>query len=149
MSQDNKGWHNIPVSASHLKDEAEQALKKDIGRALAELIKNSVDSINRAKNHGENPSDTVNVSYEYILRKMKFKCLDNAEGMDSKRLEKAARHGEKMAGLSEGEAVHGLFGAGLKHVMCSMENAQTVTIRDGKLSRCLFFLDKQHEFYNT
>lgn len=138
MSQDNKEWHNIPVSASHLKDEAEQALKKDIGRALAELIKNSIDGINRAKNHGENPSDIVNVSYEYILSKMKFECLDNAEGMDSKRLEKAARHGEKMAGLSEGEAVHGLFGAGLKHVMCSMEDAQTFTIKNGKLSRCLF-----------
>ena len=134
MNENIRERHRIPVSVNHLKGEAELALKKDIGRALAELIKNSVDGINRAKKHNENPSNIVNINYGYILSKIKFEILDNSEGMTGEKLEEATRHGEQVSGLNEGEEVHGLFGVGLKHVMCSMEDAKTTTIRNKK--RC-------------
>lgn len=131
--------HKIPVAARHLKREAETALKKDIARALAELIKNSVDSINRGLENNENVSKKVKIEYSDSFNVTKFNIRDNAEGMSGEWLEKAARHGEKVSGFEEGKHVHGLFGVGLKHVMCSMDEAKTISIRDNKLSRCLFF----------
>ena len=131
--------HKIPVAARHLQKEAETALNKDIARALAELIKNSVDSINRGVDNGEKVSNKVKIEYSGILKTLKFGITDEAEGMNGEWLEKATRHGEKVSGFEEGKHVHGLFGAGLKHVMCSMEEAKTLTIREGKLSRCLFY----------
>src|SRR3989344_3388692 len=97
--------HKIPVAAKHLQRESELALKKAIPRALAELIKNSVDSINRGTKRGEVVSPKVRIAYKSMLGKIEFEISDEAEGMDLEMLDKATRHGEQVSGLHEVERV--------------------------------------------
>jgi hypothetical protein len=101
------------------RQQADQAIKKEVVRALVELVLNSDDSYRRLESRGETPSGKIDIYVDRRPRRRESRIMvsDRAEGMDADRMDRGVGgYGEDMAGPN----VRGFFGRGLKDAIIGM-----------------------------
>lgn len=121
--------------------QADQAIRKDVLRALVEIITNSNDSYSRLEDKG------VQVSGEIIIdvwRKHKnsvIRVRDFAEGMDDMHMDRVVgTYGEATSGLKEDLHVRGMWGRGLKDAIFGLGYGYVNSIHDDMLYRSSLLL---------
>ena len=86
------------------RQQADQAIKRDVIRALVELITNSDDSYRRLESRGKEVDGRIMIE---VLRKRQqsvFRVTDYAEGMDGNALDQALGvYAEDTSGFTEGQ----------------------------------------------
>jgi len=123
--------------------QADQAIRKDIVRALVELITNSNDSYNRLEGNGISTTSEIFIEIQRKNQNSVLKVRDFAEGMTVDDLNrKAGRYGEATSGFTEGKSVRGLWGRGLKDSFFGLGHGYINTIRDNSFSKCGLGVDE-------
>lgn len=121
--------------------QADQAIRKDVLRALVEIITNSNDSYSRLDDAGLPVSGEIIID---ILRKRKnsvIRVRDFAEGMDDARMDVVVgTYGEATSGLKEDLHVRGMWGRGLKDAIFGLGYGYVNSIRNDKLYRSSLLL---------
>ena len=111
------------------RQQADQAIKKDLIRALVELIKNSDDSYRRLENRGVSPDGRVLVEVCRRRQGSFVRVIDYGEGMDGLSLDRALGvYAEETSGFTEGEPVRGYFGRGIKDAILGLGEGTVVGI---------------------
>lgn len=117
--------------------QADQAIRKDIVRALVELITNCNDSYNRMEDAGVATTGKIIIEVQRKYSNSVLRVCDNAEGMTPDDLDKKVlRYGEATSGFKEGQSVRGLWGRGLKDSFFGLGHGCVNSIRDGLFNRC-------------
>ena len=120
-----------------LRQEAEQAIRKDIIRALVELITNSDDSYRDLEKAGHNHSGKIIIDVATIDKKKRIRIRDEAEGMSLEKLINVLKEygGTQSSSYSEEGAINrGLFGRGLKDSIIGLGDAKIVSFHAGYFS---------------
>ena len=121
--------------------QADQAIRKDILRALVEIITNSNDSYSRLEDAGLPASGEIIID---ILRKHKnsiIRIRDFAEGMDDTHMDKVVgTYGEATSGLKEDKHVRGMWGRGLKDAIFGLGYGYVNSIKGDSLYRSSLLL---------
>jgi len=121
--------------------QADQAIRKDILRALVEIITNSNDSYSRLEDTGMPVSGEIIID---IWRKRKnsvIRVRDFAEGMDDIHMDKVVgTYGEATSGLKEDKHVRGMWGRGLKDAIFGLGYGYVNSIRGDYLYRSSLLL---------
>ena len=121
--------------------QADQAIRKDVLRALVEIITNSNDSYSRLEDAGSPVSGEIIID---IWRKRKnsvIRVRDFAEGMDDVHMDKVVgTYGEATSGLKEDKHVRGMWGRGLKDAIFGLGYGFVTSIRAGSLYRSSLLL---------
>jgi len=114
--------------------QADQAIRKDVLRALVEIITNSNDSYSRLEDADLPVSGEIIID---IWRKHKnsvIRVRDFAEGMDDARMDKVVgTYGEATSGLKEDKHVRGMWGRGLKDAIFGLGYGYVNSIRGDML----------------
>src|SRR5579859_3436043 len=117
--------------------QADQAIRKDVVRALVELITNCNDSYNRMEDAGVTTTGKIIVEVQRKHSNSIIRVSDNAEGMTPDDLDKKVlRYGEATSGFKEGRSVRGLWGRGLKDAFFGLGQGYVNSIRDVSINRC-------------
>lgn len=121
--------------------QADQAIRKDVLRALVEIITNSNDSYTRLEDAGANVSGEIIID---IWRKRKnsvVRVRDFAEGMDDVHMDKVVgTYGEATSGLKEDKHVRGMWGRGLKDAIFGLGYGYVNSIQGNTLYRSSLLL---------
>jgi hypothetical protein len=121
--------------------QADQAIRKDVLRALVEIITNSNDSYSRLEDAGIPVSGVIIID---ILRKHKdsvIRIRDYAEGMDDVRMDKVVgTYGEATSGLKEDKHVRGMWGRGLKDAIFGLGYGYVRSFQGGTFYRSSLLL---------
>ncbi|MBK9924410.1 MAG: hypothetical protein IPP66_03880 [Anaerolineales bacterium] len=121
--------------------QADQAIRKDVLRALVEIITNSNDSYSRLEDKGHKVGGEIMID---VWRKHKnsiIRVRDFAEGMDDKRMDKVVgTYGEATSGMKEDLHVRGMWGRGLKDAIFGLGYGYVISIRDEILYRSSLLL---------
>ena len=116
--------------------QADQAIRKDVLRALVEIITNSNDSYSRIDDSGKTASGEIMID---VWRKHKnsiIRVRDFAEGMDDTRMDKVVgTYGEATSGMKEDLHVRGMWGRGLKDAIFGLGYGYVNSIRNDILYR--------------
>jgi len=95
--------------------QADQAIRKDVLRALVEVITNCNDSYSRLEHAGEPVSGEIVIDIKRKHKNSLIRIRDHAEGMNDERMDKVVgTYGEATSGLKEDKHVRGMWGRGLK-----------------------------------
>ena len=128
--------------------QADQAIRKDMVRALVELITNSNDSYHRLEEAGIETSGLIIIE---IQRKMKngiLRIRDYAEGMDADTMNQAVgTYGAPTSGFLEGQSVRGLWGRGLKDSFYGLGHGTVTSIKDGYFYQSHLFIEDGAPMY--
>jgi len=121
--------------------QADQAIRKDVLRALVEIITNSNDSYSRLEDAGLHASGEIIID---VLRKHKnslIRVRDFAEGMDDVRMDRVVgTYGEATSGLKEDMHVRGMWGRGLKDAIFGLGYGYVNSIKGDNLYRSSLLL---------
>jgi len=121
--------------------QADQAIRKDVLRALVEIITNSNDSYSRLEDAGAHVSGEIIID---VWRKRKnsiIRVRDFAEGMDDAHMDKVVgTYGEATSGLKEDKHVRGMWGRGLKDAIFGLGYGYVSSIRENYLYRSSLLL---------
>ena len=91
--------------------QADQAIRKDVVRALVELITIGNDSYQRMEDARVATTGKIVIELERKHSNSVLRVCDNAEGMTADDLDKkVGRYGEATSGFKEGRSVRGLWG---------------------------------------
>jgi hypothetical protein len=111
-----------------------EAFKNDPFRIIIELIKNSADSYTRLEKKGQ-AQPPFEIMVRVHCRKKSppsVEVIDNAEGMDSKKLKEALKYGTQTSMGEDVEAITSAEkGIGLKDAMMALEGNWLITINNG------------------
>ncbi|MBN8579893.1 MAG: ATP-binding protein [Anaerolineae bacterium] len=117
--------------------QADQAIRKDVFRALVEIITNSNDSYLRLEQAGWSVSGEI---YIDVLRRHKnstIRIWDNAEGMNDARMDKVVgTYGEATSGIKEDKNVRGMWGRGLKDSIFGLGHGYVRSFKGGNFYSC-------------
>jgi hypothetical protein len=95
--------------------QADQAIRKDVLRALVEVITNCNDSYSRLEAGGQRGSGEIEIEITRRHKNSVIRIRDFAEGMTASRMDKVVgTYGEATSGLKEDQQVRGMWGRGLK-----------------------------------
>jgi hypothetical protein len=111
-----------------------EAFKNDPFRIIIELIKNSADSYARLEKKGKGHPPFEIFVRVYCRKKSppSIQVVDNAEGMDSKKLREALKYGTQTSMGEDIEAITSAEkGIGLKDAMMALEDNWLITINNG------------------
>lgn len=129
--------------------QADQAIRKDLLRALVEIITNSNDSYSRLEDAGLPAGGEIIID---VLRKHKnsvIRVRDFAEGMDDVRMDQVVgTYGEATSGLKEDLHVRGMWGRGLKDAIFGLGYGHVNSIRGGYLYRSSLLLKEGVPTFN-
>jgi hypothetical protein len=115
------------------RQQADQSIKRDVPRAIVELVLNSDDSYRRLEASGRAPSGEIDIFVERKRSGSVIRVVDYAEGMDGQRMDKGVgSYGEDMAGPN----VRGFFGRGLKDAIIGLGKGEVTSTRNGRACRC-------------
>jgi len=120
-----------------LRQGAEQAIRKDIIRAIVELITNCDDSYNDMEKAGHKHSGKIIIDVGTIKKKKSIRIRDEAEGMSLEKLVRVLKVYGGMQSSSykkEGAYNRGLFGRGLKDSIMGMGEAKIISFHGGYFS---------------
>jgi len=95
--------------------QADQAIRKDVLRALVEVITNCNDSYSRLESGGQRGSGEIEIEITRRHKNSLIRIRDFAEGMTASRMDKVVgTYGEATSGMKEDKQVRGMWGRGLK-----------------------------------
>src|SRR3972149_720656 len=95
--------------------QADQAIRKDVLRALVEVITNCNDSYSRLEHNGLTVSGEIMIEITRKHRNSLIRVRDFAEGMTDLRMDKVVgTYGEATSGLKEDKQSCGRWGRGMK-----------------------------------
>ena len=121
--------------------QADQAIRKDVVRALVELITNSNDSYHRLEDAGQKHNGSIVVEIQRRHGNSVVTVRDSAEGMNSDEMDlKVGTYAEATSGFKEGRSVRGLWGRGLKDSIYGLGQGSVDSISDGIFNRCSLFI---------
>jgi len=121
--------------------QADQAIRKDVLRALVEIITNSNDSYSRLEDSGGNASGEIIIDVWRKRNNSVIRVRDFAEGMDDARMDVVVgTYGEATSGLKEDLHVRGMWGRGLKDAIFGLGYGYVNCIRDETLYRSSLLL---------
>ena len=120
--------------------QADQTIKKDIVRALIELVTNVDDSYRRLEQHrmrqDEDSFGLVRISVCRRHTNSTVCVADWAEGFSPERMDKCVgTYAEETSGIMEGLEVRGYFGRGLKEAILGLGKGTVSSLCDGKFTR--------------
>lgn len=123
--------------------QADQAIRKDVVRALVELLTNCNDSYQRMQDTGVETTGRIVIEVERRHANSVLRVVDNAEGMTESDMDKkVGKYGEATSGFREGKSVRGLWGRGLKDAFFGLGHGSVCSIRDGVFSRCSLSVER-------
>lgn len=129
--------------------QADQAIRKDVLRALVEIITNSNDSYSRLDDKGVQVGGEIIID---VLRKRKnsvIRVRDFAEGMDDVRMDVVVgTYGEATSGLKEDLHVRGMWGRGLKDAIFGLGYGYVNSIKNDTLFRSSLLLKEGVPTFN-
>jgi anti-sigma regulatory factor (Ser/Thr protein kinase) len=112
--------------------QADQAIRKDVLRALVEIITNSNDSYARLEHAGQPVSGEIVIEVQRKHKNSLIRVRDHAEGMDNERMDKVVgTYGEATSGLKEDKHVRGMWGRGLKDAIFGLGHGYVRSIQGG------------------
>ncbi len=115
--------------------QADQAIKRDIVRALVELITNSDDSYRRLEARQQQRTGQIIVEFQRRRVNTVLRVIDFAEGLDGATLDRVLQvYAEDTSGFSQGENVRGYFGRGLKDAILGLGSGTVTGIRNNRLN---------------
>ena len=121
--------------------QADQAIRKDVLRALVEIITNSNDSYTRLEDMGKHVSGEIIIDVWRKRNNSVVRVRDFAEGMDDTRMDKVVgTYGEATSGLKEDLHVRGMWGRGLKDAIFGLGYGYVNSIQGDKLYRSSLLL---------
>ena len=116
--------------------QADQAIRKDVIRALVELVTNCNDSYHRLEDSGRNTSGQIIVEVQRRHSNSVLRIRDFAEGMTGEQMDQCVgTYGGATSGFLEGRSVRGLWGRGLKDAFFGLGHGKVYSFRDGWLHR--------------
>ena len=123
--------------------QADQAIRKDVMRALVEIITNANDSYSRLEDVGSSSSGEIVID---VLRKhsnSKIVVRDFAEGMTDSRMDKVVgTYGEATSGIKEDKHVRGMWGRGLKDSIFGLGYGYVRSFKGANFYSCSLLVKK-------
>lgn len=111
--------------------QADQAIRKDVLRALVEIITNSNDSYSRLEQAGEPVRGEIIIEIQRKHRNSVIRVRDYAEGMTDVRMDRVVgTYGEATSGLKEDKYVRGIWGRGLKDAIFGLGHGYVRSFRE-------------------
>ncbi|MCC6824509.1 MAG: ATP-binding protein [Acidobacteria bacterium] len=131
----------IEVADRLVLQQADQAIRKDVTRALVELITNSNDRYTVLERLSKTASGSIVVEIQRRRHKSVLRVRDLATGMTSDEMDqKVGRYADATSGFKEGERVRGLWGRGLKDSIYGLGEGTIESICDDTFSSCKLFI---------
>src|SRR5258706_56482 len=123
--------------------QADQAIRKDVLRALVEVITNSNDSYSRLEQGGERVSGSIEIEITRKHKNSMIRIRDFAEGMTASRMDKVVgTYGEATSGLKEDKQVRGMWGRGLKDSIFGLGYGYVRSIKGPYFFSCSLLIKK-------
>src|SRR5512134_3159305 len=111
--------------------QADQAIRKDVLRALVEVITNCNDSYSRLESRGQQVSGDIIIEVQRKHKNSVIRVRDRAEGMNDARMDKVVgTYGEATSGIKEDQHVRGMWGRGLKDAIFGLGHGSVRSIQD-------------------
>ncbi len=118
----------------HAQQQADQAIRGNVERALVELITNSDDSLRKQEARGQKSDGRITIEVQPKRREVHSVIVvqDFAEGMDVSVIDRAVGvYADETSGFLTGEPVRGYFGRGLKDSILSLGEGTVRSVVDG------------------
>src|SRR5574339_322080 len=123
--------------------QADQAIRKDVLRALVEIITNSNDSYSRLEDAGRPATGEIIIDVWRRHNNSVIRVRDFAEGMDDVRMDKVVgTYGEATSGLKEDLHVRGMWGRGLKDAIFGLGYGYVHSFKGANFYSCSLLLKK-------
>jgi hypothetical protein len=118
------------------RQQADSAIKRDVIRALIELITNANDDYIRIESKGGRAEGTIIVAAEWRRKgESVLRVMDKAQGMSRSTLDEClGNYAQLSSGLDQGLSVRGYFGRGLKDAILGLGEGKVYTIKNGILN---------------
>jgi hypothetical protein len=129
--------------------QADQAIRKDVIRALVELVTNVDDSYHRLEDAGTATTGRIIIEVQRRYTDSLLRVRDNAEGLTGDDMDlKVGHYGEATSGFQEGRSVRGLWGRGLKDAFFGLGAAALLLFVTGFLTVAVWRLKMENRFMN-
>ncbi|MBI5030690.1 MAG: ATP-binding protein [Chloroflexi bacterium] len=113
--------------------QADQAIRKDVIRALVELVTNCNDSYHRLEDAGVKVNGLIAIEVLSKRENSLIRIRDFAEGMNGEQMQSAVgTYGGATSGFSDGRSVRGMWGRGLKDAIYGLGHGHVHSIQDGQ-----------------
>lgn len=123
--------------------QADQAIRKDVLRALVEVITNSNDSYSRLEHAGVSTEGLILIEVTRRHRNSVIRIQDFAEGMTDSRMDKVVgTYGEATSGIKEDKHVRGMWGRGLKDSIFGLGYGYVRSFKGANFYSCSLLLKK-------
>lgn len=140
---------DIIIHPDVAKQLAEATIKKDITKALVELITNCDDSYRRLEKRGINNSG--NIIIEFVRKRTSpsiFRVIDNAEGIDDVKMDDVVKTiGRDLGSIGKDSNVRGYYNRGLKQSIMGLGDGKIISIRDNNIYESALYYDKKRRTY--
>lgn len=139
----------MAYSPRHGRQQADQAIKKDVVRGLVELITNADDAYKRLEGVGERTVGRIVIAVRWRGQRIsELSVIDFAEGMTPQKLDESLGvYADEGSGFREGKLVRGFFGRGLKDAILGLGSGEILTIRNGILSQASLRMQDEGAWY--
>lgn len=132
------------------RQQADQAIKKDLVRALVELVTNSDDSYRRLENQQISADGRILVEIHRRHRGSVLRVTDFAEGMDGYALDHAiGTYAGETSGFMGGEPVRGYFGRGVKDAILGLGEGTVTGIVNNEIHHAWLGIQNNEPFYRA
>ncbi|HET7143167.1 MAG TPA: hypothetical protein VFI68_04025, partial [Anaerolineales bacterium] len=123
--------------------QADQAIRKDVLRALVEVITNCNDSYSRLEHAGQHVNGEIVIDIQRKHKNSVIRVRDHAEGMTDIRMDKVVgTYGEATSGLKEDKHVRGMWGRGLKDSIFGLGYGYVHSFKGVNFYSCSLLLKK-------
>jgi hypothetical protein len=130
------------------RQQADQAIGRDVTRALVELITNCNDRYAIMERRGEEPDGVIAIEILRRDRGSVIKVGDLATGMSSDDMDKKVGvYADATSGFKEGETVRGFWGRGLKDSVFGLGHGEIQSIHDDLYNRCSLLIRNGKAMY--
>jgi hypothetical protein len=117
--------------------QADQAIRKDVLRALVEVITNCNDSYSRLEQAGQEVDGEIVIEVMRKHQNSVIRVRDHAEGMTDSRMDKVVgTYGEATSGIKEDKHVRGMWGRGMKDSIFGLGHGHVYSVRGGYFYSC-------------
>lgn len=123
--------------------QADQAIRKDVLRALVEIVTNCNDSYARLEDAGMPADGRIIIEIHRKHRNSLIRVRDFAEGMSNRRMDKVVgTYGEATSGIKEDKHVRGMWGRGLKDAIFGLGHGHVRSFQGRNFYACALVLKK-------
>src|SRR5512137_1980544 len=121
--------------------QADQAIRKDVLRALVEVITNCNDSYSRLESTGQEVNGEIVIDIHRKHKNSVIRVRDHAEGMTDIRMDKVVgTYGEATSGLKEDKHVRGMWGRGMKDSIFGLGHGYVYSFKGSNFYSCSLLL---------